>query len=57
MVRQSVDEFKPWDPLVTAHHAHILSMFAVGHADPIRVAQCQAPLLASAVDIVEPDAS
>ena len=57
MVRQSVDKFKPWDPSVTAHHTHILCVLTIWHADSIRVAQCQALLFASALDIVKPNAS
>lgn len=34
-VGQSVDELKSWDPLVTAHNTHVLSVLAIRHPDSV----------------------
>lgn len=57
VVGQGVDKFEPGDPLVAAHNADVLGVFAVRHADPVGRTQSQGPLFATAVEIVKPDGS
>lgn len=35
VVEERVDEAEAWDALVAADHAHVLGVFAVGHADAV----------------------
>lgn len=55
VVDQGVVEFEPGDPFVTAHHAHIFRVLAVGDAPAIGGAGRKGCLFARAVDIVQPD--
>lgn len=57
MVGQGADKFKSRDPLVAAHHTYVLTVFAVGHTDPVGRTLRQRLFFPRAVEVVEPDGS
>lgn len=57
VVGKSVEESEPRDPLVAAHHARVLGVFTVGHADAVGGTECQRLLLPAAVQVVKPNGS
>lgn len=57
VIGKSVEESEPRDPLVAAHHARVLGVLTVGHADAVGRTERQRLLSPTAVQVVEPDGS
>lgn len=55
VIRKSVEESEPRDPFVAAHHAGVLGVLTVGHADAVGGTERQRLLLPAAAQVVEPD--
>lgn len=55
LVDQQIVEFEPRNPLLAAHHTHVFRVLAVSDTPAVGGAGCEGCLLASAVDIVQPD--
>ena len=55
VVDQQIIKLEPRNSFVTAHHTHIFRVLAVSDAPAIGGAGCEGPLIAGAVDVVQPD--